>query len=148
MAAPGKFCPADGSGSNPENGAIAAAMRADASRARVGRDHGLSEGMPILLRLRESGGLAGARQGKARDNPCQVAWCQPGLAQAFRRGPEHRGKALLQAETNIGGAGHPFAEQFSRHGLQASPTERGTAVDAKQECLGAHVRVMLPKPPT
>jgi hypothetical protein len=75
MAAPRKFRPTDGSGSNHENAAIAAAMRADASRARVGRDRGFSEGMPILLRLGESGGLAGARQGKARDSPCQVAWC-------------------------------------------------------------------------
>jgi hypothetical protein len=143
MAAPRKFRPTDGSGSNHENAAIAAAMRADASRARVGRDRGLSEGMPMLLRLRESGGLAGARQSKARDNPCQVARHESRLAQASRRGLEHRGKALLQVEPNIGGAGHRFAEQLSRHGLKASPTERGAAVDSKQECLGAHVRVML-----
>ena len=75
MAPPRKLRPADGAGSNQENPAIAAAMRADASRARVGRDRDLPEGMPILLRLGESGGLAGARQGKARNDPCQVAWC-------------------------------------------------------------------------
>ena len=143
MAPPRQLRPADGSGSHHEHAAIAAAMRADARRARVGRDRGLSEGMPMLLRLRESGGLAGARQSEARDNPCEVTRRESGLAQALRRGFEHRGKALLQVEPNIGGAGHRFAEQRSRHGLQASPTERGTAVDAKQECLGAHVRVML-----
>jgi hypothetical protein len=57
----------------------------------------------------------------------------------------------MRADANIGGAGHRFAEQLSRHGLQASPTERGVAVDSKQECLGAHVRVMLlnlPQPKT
>jgi hypothetical protein len=147
MAAPRELRPADGSGAHYENAAIAAAMRADAGRARVGRDRRLAEGMRMLLRLRERGGLAGARQGKACDNPCEVAGRQPRLTQASRRGLEHRGKALLQAETDIGRAGRRFAEQLSRHGLQARPTERGTAVDAEQECLGVHVRVMLPKPP-
>jgi hypothetical protein len=117
-------------------------MRADASRARVRRDRGLSEGMLVALRFGERTGLARSRQSKARDNPGHVIRREIRLAQTLGRGPEHRRKALLQPETNIGRTGSRFAEQLSRHGLKASPTERGTAVDAKEECRVAHVRVL------
>ena len=150
MAPPLQFRPADGSGSDHEHAAIASAMRADASRARVRRDRGLAEGMLIALRFGERGGLARSRQSKARDNPGHVIRRQARLAQALGRGSEHRRKALLQPETNIGRTGNRLRRAALPTWLEGEPDRawhrrrRQGGVSGRSR-PSAHVRVILPK---
>ena len=153
IAPPLQFRPADGSGSDHEHAAIAAVMRADAGRARVRRDRGLSEGMLIALRLRRARRARSRppEQGTRQSGPGHSAPDPPGASS--RSWPRSTAEKLCcKPETNIGRTGH----RLRRAALPTWPAGEPDRAWHRRRRQGgvsgrsrpsAHVRVILPESP-
>src|SRR5437667_236572 len=105
MAASAELRPADRTGPDHDDAAIAAAVGSDAGRMRIARDDRLSEGMLVLVRRGKRGWLAGACQGQARSNSRKLARRKIGLGQRLHRRLEDRREALMQSKADVGGTG-------------------------------------------
>jgi hypothetical protein len=131
--------PTDRAGTGNDHSAVIVTMRAETSRMRIGGDDRPTEGMRIGLGGRQIGRLAGAGQCQTGNDFPEIRTRQSGLAETLRGRIEDFGKALLQAETEVGRSGRRFAKQLAGKGAQPCPATGAAAVNAEQQDLRVHL---------
>ena len=123
--------PSDAAGSDDDNAAVLAAVRADASCVRVRGDDGSAERKRIGVRRRQVGRLAGTGKCQARDD-VGLLERQAGLAQRLVGRPQYLREAFLDAEAYVGRTGRALAADMAVKVDQAGTAARPTAVNTQK----------------